>query len=71
MIEILDLAFGSGLINVLVVLLRLIDTKLNIPKYVMRICPDTFCVFRILSRIMPGTPGMQMAVFAVLDLDDY
>ena len=68
MIKILCLSFGCRLINILIRVLRLIDTKVKMLKYIGCMSSYTICVLNVLVFVMPWAPGMKMTVLAVLNL---
>lgn len=71
MIKILCLSFGCRLINILIRVLRLIDTKVKMLKYIGCMSSYTICMLDVLVFVMPWAPGMKMTVLAVLNLHNY
>lgn len=71
MIKILCLSFGCRLINILIRVLSLIDTKVKMLKYIGCMSSYTIRVLNVLVFVMPWAPGMKMTVLAVLNLHNY
>lgn len=70
MIKILGFSFAGGFVNVFEMGLGLVDSEVETRENVMSIGLDFLSVFSVLVLVMPRTPGVKVAIFTVLNLDD-
>ena len=70
MVKILGFAFAGGFVNVFEMGLRLVDSEVETREDVMSIGLDFLSVLSVLVLVVSGTPGVEVAIFAVLNLDD-